>query len=68
MEGTVGFKVYLSDEENCSKQEVRRFGIDSDVVTNFLYLRKKLESIFPSVRGKRYIINWKGTNSQYFIN
>ncbi|KAK0091817.1 hypothetical protein PV326_002662 [Microctonus aethiopoides] len=67
MEGTVGFKVYLSDEENSSKQEVRRFGIDSDVVTNFLYLRKKLENIFPSVRGKRYIINWKDTDGDNIV-
>lgn len=58
MAGTVSFKVYLTSEEE-EKQEVRRFGVDPDVVTNFLYLREKLQSIFPSVRGRHFTISWK---------
>lgn len=59
MPATVSFKVYLAMVEGYTK-EIRRFGIDLDVVTNFLYLREKLQNIFPSIRGKRFTITWKG--------
>ncbi|XP_043280873.1 sequestosome-1 [Venturia canescens] len=58
MAGTVSFKVYLSTEEESSK-EVRRFGIEPDAVTNFLYLREKLQTLFPSLRGKHFTVSWK---------
>lgn len=57
---TVSFKVYLHHEADASYQEIRRFGIDSDVVTNYIYLREKLQNIFPNIRGKRFEIFWKG--------
>lgn len=56
----VNFKVFLVTEEDPDKQEIRRFGIDQDVVTNFLYIREKLSTVFPSIRGKHFTISWKG--------
>lgn len=58
MAGTVSFKVYMSAEEG--SKEVRRFGVEADAVTNFLYLREKLQTIFPSLRGKHFTVSWKG--------
>lgn len=64
---TVSFKVYMYHEADTSNQEIRRFGIDADVVTNYLYLREKLQSIFPNIRGKRFEIYWKGNYSLLII-
>ena len=59
--GLINFKVYLSREDGTSTTpEVRRFGIDSEVVTDFLYLREKLQAIFPNIREKRFTLSWKG--------
>lgn len=58
MAETVSFKVYLTAEEE-SSTEVRRFGVEPDAVTNFLYLREKLQTIFPSLRGKHFTVSWK---------
>lgn len=54
----VNFKIYLSSEDKV-QQEVRRFGLDVDVVSNFLYFREKLQNIFPSIRGRHFTISWK---------
>ncbi|XP_071566412.1 sequestosome-1 isoform X2 [Temnothorax nylanderi] len=53
----LSFKVYLEDPWTCT--EVRRFGVDADVATNFVYLREKLQTIFPDLRGKNFTVNWK---------
>lgn len=62
MAGTiVNFKVYLTKENApMARTEVRRFGIDSDIVSDFQYLREKLQTIFPNIRGKRFSVGWKG--------
>lgn len=54
----LSFKVYLVNEDPWT--EVRRFGIDADVATNFVYLREKLQTIFPDLRGKSFTVTWKG--------
>lgn len=54
----LSFKVYLVNEEPWT--EVRRFGVDADVATNFVYLREKLQTIFPDLRGKSFTVTWKG--------
>lgn len=60
----LSFKVYLVNEDPWTCTEVRRFGIDSDVATNFLYLREKLQTIFPDLRGKIFTVTWKG---EFFV-
>ncbi|KAK2576890.1 hypothetical protein KPH14_005515 [Odynerus spinipes] len=55
------FKAYLTVHGSPKKEEIRKFAIDSDVVTNFLYLREKLQCVFSALRGKRFTINWKDT-------
>lgn len=51
------FKAYLRIEGS-KKEEIRKFSIDSEVATNFLYLKEKLQYIFP-IRSKRFTITWK---------
>ncbi|OXU23454.1 hypothetical protein TSAR_001638 [Trichomalopsis sarcophagae] len=57
----VHFKVFLrkNNSRNDNHAEIRRFAIDTDVVTNFTYLREKLQTVFPDLRGKRFTITWK---------
>lgn len=56
----ISFKAYLSREDgSLVKPEVRRFGIDREVVADFQYLREKLQTIFPNLRGKRFTVSWK---------
>ena len=63
-EHTVSFKVFL---QNDGLNEVRRFGIDRDVVTSFSYLREKLQTVFPSLHGRDFTVAWKGNQScNYF--
>lgn len=57
----LSFKVYLTNDDDSSRHtEVRRFGIDGDVATNYVYLREKLQTIFPELRGRNFTITWKG--------
>lgn len=56
-ENTVSFKVFL---DNDGVNEVRRFGVDRDVVSNFSYLREKLQAVFPSLRGCDFTVAWRG--------
>ncbi|XP_043468304.1 sequestosome-1 [Leptopilina heterotoma] len=69
MAGTiVNFKVYLTKENAAmAKTEVRRFGIDSDIVSDFQYLREKLQTIFPNIRGKRFSVSWKDCDGDNIV-
>ncbi|XP_046751995.1 sequestosome-1 [Diprion similis] len=69
MAETVSFKVFLSKEEDSidAKPEVRRFGIDKDVVTNFLYLNEKLQSVFAALRSQHFTIFWKDADGDDVI-
>ncbi|EGI63141.1 Sequestosome-1 [Acromyrmex echinatior] len=60
----LSFKVYLVNEDPWTCTEVRRFGIDVDVATNFMYLREKLQTIFPDLRGKRFNVTWKDDENE----
>ncbi|XP_018349212.1 PREDICTED: sequestosome-1 isoform X2 [Trachymyrmex septentrionalis] len=60
----LSFKVYLVNEDPWTCTEVRRFGIDADVATNFIYLREKLQTIFPDLRGKRFNVTWKDDENE----
>lgn len=54
------FKAYLTNQGSTKEEEIRRFSIDSDVVTNYVYLKERLQVVFPSLHGKRFTITWKG--------
>lgn len=59
-ENSVSFKVFLQKEGSSEQCEVRRFGIDRDVVSNVSYLRQKLQLVFPSLQSSNFNIFWKG--------
>lgn len=59
-ERTVSFKVFL---QNDGAAEVRRFGIDRDVVASCTYLREKLRAVFPSLYGHDFTVTWRGNQS-----
>jgi hypothetical protein len=59
-EHTVSFKVFL---QNDGASEVRRFGIDRDVVASYTYLREKLRAVFPSLHGRNFSVAWRGNQS-----
>jgi hypothetical protein len=56
----LSFKVYLMNDYTSEHIEVRRFGIDGDVATNYVYLREKLQTIFPELRGRSFTVTWRG--------
>lgn len=64
---TISFKVYLKDYDDRSydsdELETRRFCIDADVATNYIYLCEKLQTLFPNMRRKLFWIEWKGNYS-----
>lgn len=58
MAGEVSFKAYLSTEGY--NPEVRRFSLDQNVVTSFIYLKEKLRALFPTLaRSQSFDIFWK---------
>lgn len=59
-EHTVSFKVFLQSD---GVNEVRRFGIDRDVVSSCTYLREKLRAVFPSLHGRDFTVAWRGNQS-----
>lgn len=63
-EHTVSFKVFLQNE---GANEVRRFGIDRDVVSSFNYLREKLRVVFPSLHGCDFTVAWRDTDGDEIV-
>ncbi|KAJ9595532.1 hypothetical protein L9F63_013297, partial [Diploptera punctata] len=59
-ENSVSFKVYLQGE---GLNEVRRFGVDKDVVCSFSYLKGKLQTVFPSLQGRDISVYWRDSDS-----
>lgn len=51
-------KAYL-EKPGVTKPEIRRFAVDQDVSTNFLYVSQKLNTIFPGLGNKGYQVFWK---------
>ncbi|GAB1863321.1 Sequestosome-1 [Camponotus japonicus] len=63
---TFSYKAYLIEEgKRFPPLETRRFGIAADVATNFVYLREKLQSIFPNLRGKNFTVTWRDEEDEY---
>lgn len=59
---SLSVKVYLNpDTEN---QEIRRFSVDEGASASFTYIQQKIESVFPSVRGKIIRLFWKDEDSE----
>uniref|UniRef100_A0A069DTU2 Sequestosome-1 n=1 Tax=Panstrongylus megistus TaxID=65343 RepID=A0A069DTU2_9HEMI len=56
-ENSVPFKVFLI--QNDTEPEIRRFSVSKDVVTSYIYLKQKLETVFPSLREHPFIISWR---------
>ena len=55
---SLSVKAYLNPDTE--EQEIRRFSVDEGASASFTYLQQKIESVFPSVRGKRTRLFWKG--------
>ncbi|KAJ4436526.1 hypothetical protein ANN_16557, partial [Periplaneta americana] len=47
--------------------EVRRFGVDRDVVSNFGYLKEKLQTVFPTLRGTNFSVSWKDSDGDNIV-
>lgn len=58
----VNFKAFLKHKDDV---EVRRFSVETDAVTNFVFLKEKLQSLFPVLRENDYKITWKGKNFRF---
>ncbi|XP_063242277.1 sequestosome-1 isoform X2 [Bacillus rossius redtenbacheri] len=58
-EATVSFKAYLRRNNSQENPEVRRFGVDGNVVSSFTYMKEKLQVVFPSLKGKLFTVSWK---------
>jgi len=52
-------KAYLT-RAGSQEQEIRRFSVDQDVSTNFVYLTKKVVFVFPVLQDKTFHLRWKG--------
>lgn len=68
MAETVSFKAILTkgiSKRNDAGKEIRRFGIDSGAVTSYLYLREKLQTVFPELRGGNFTVAWKDYDADY---
>lgn len=55
-------KAYLNPDTN--HQEIRRFAIDEGASASYAYLAKKIEQVFPIVRGKIFKLFWKDADNE----
>lgn len=55
-------KAYLNPDTN--QQEIRRFAIDEGASASYAYLAKKIEQVFPIVRGKIFKLFWKDADNE----
>lgn len=53
------FKAYLTTEGSSKEEEIRRFSVEPREVTNFTFLKDKIQNTFPSLQGKQFTITWK---------
>jgi hypothetical protein len=58
--GSGEYSIFQSVPPYDGVNEVRRFGVDRDVVSSFGYLREKLQAVFPSLRGCDFTVAWRG--------
>lgn len=55
-------KAYLNPDTD--QQEIRRFAIDEGASASYAYLAKKIEQVFPIVRGKIFKLFWKDADNE----
>ncbi|XP_011345927.1 sequestosome-1 isoform X2 [Ooceraea biroi] len=56
----LSFKVYMiNDDLSDHVEQVRRFAIDTDVAMNYNYLRERLQTFFPELRSRNFIMAWR---------
>lgn len=58
MTESVSFKAYL--KRDGQDVEVRRFGVESDAASSFIYLRSKIQAMFPSIQNDQFTVFWQG--------
>lgn len=63
MSETVSFKAYL--KRDGQDVEVRRFGVDGGAATNFVYLRNKIQAMFPSIKNDQFNVFWQDNDKDY---
>ncbi|KAF5284851.1 hypothetical protein FQR65_LT13403 [Abscondita terminalis] len=56
-ENNVNLKIFLQDDEHIN--EIRRISVDASVATCYLFMKEKLETVFPNLRNAEYKITWK---------
>lgn len=66
MEDQVPFKVYTIWKWG-SHPEVRRFGVDRNVVSSYTYLLAKIHDMFPKLKDKNFNLSWKGKETFIYI-
>lgn len=60
----INLKVFLRDENT---SEARRFTVDASVVTSFIFMKEKLQTIFPVLRDRDFKMTWKGNIEVFFL-
>lgn len=55
---SISVKAYLNIADN--QTEIRRFSIDSDASTSYVYLVEKIRNVYPSVKRDNIKLFWKG--------
>jgi len=58
MADNVSFKVFLRDSDGGKESEVRRFVIDKQVSTSFIYLKEKLATVFSGLSSFTFSVTW----------
>jgi len=62
-------KAYLTrlDQPAGQQPEIRRFGVDADVTTNFNYFVSKINAIFPGLTNKTYTLGWRDAENDLIL-
>ncbi|KAL3276682.1 hypothetical protein HHI36_012052 [Cryptolaemus montrouzieri] len=58
----INFKVYYMRGDFT---EVKRFFVDADAVTSFVFMKEKLKSVFPNLSAGDFRITWKDTEGDH---
>jgi len=59
--GIINFKIFL---RNGATTEARRFSVDdASVITNFLFMKEKIQTVFPVLREAVYKVTWKDSDN-----
>jgi sequestosome 1 len=59
-------KAYLTKPDHPAP-EIRRFGVDADVSTNYSYLVGKINAVFPGLAQKTYTLGWRDAENDLIV-